>query len=434
MTSRLLALGVVFLLAACGASSGPSPPPAEAAGLLDTTFGTGGIALVPAPPGAVADILELADGSLLLAGSSGFVAKLRTDGTLDRTFAGGGVDASRHGDALSQSTVRLARVPLGILVAEIHSSPCDGICTSYVGDVVARRIDANGASEGGYGTAGLATLTAAGYGKTVVTSAGRLASFALVTPRRAIPTDLVVRSADAEGKPDPAYDFRTFDSIRGCRFRFSEPGDPRPSSVAAVADGDRILVAVTWPQVGVCVSRFNDDGTLDSTFGVGGQRLVKPAGLNLDLPVFRVLVGKDRKVVVVMAPRAQASSGSISSPAFLFFSGSGDFLSAVVSPAAVAFMSDVGLQQDDKILSVGFPSTIVGPPQFPLQRERPEVVRSSSNAATFDNEFGPFRSGHNFLIVESTRVEPNTVFVDRVGRILVGGQTSAGQPAVIRFN
>ena len=92
MVRLALALGV--LLAGCGGGGGAAE--GEAAGLIDPSFEAKGLALLSGP---INDILELPDGSLLLAGGSGFVAKLKADGALDTTFAGNGVDTTRRGTA-----------------------------------------------------------------------------------------------------------------------------------------------------------------------------------------------------------------------------------------------------------------------------------------------------------------------------------------------
>src|SRR5258706_14456935 len=99
------ALAVGLLLAGCG---GGGAAGGDAAGLIDSSFEAKGLPLVP---GVISDVLELPDGSLLLAGSSGFVAKLKADGTLDTTFVGGGVDTTRRGTAVTQSTIQLTPFP-----------------------------------------------------------------------------------------------------------------------------------------------------------------------------------------------------------------------------------------------------------------------------------------------------------------------------------
>jgi len=412
---------VPFLfLAACG---GGGSAGGDAAGILDASFNAARIASVQ---GTINDVLELPDGSLLLAGSTGFVAKLNADGALDPAFATGGIDWTERGTAATRSTVRLAPYPQGaITVLEIHASPCiGGFCNASIGDVVARRMSADGVDDATYGVSGLGTLPAA-RGSIVVSPDGRVTAFA-ITPGR-YRSFFQVQALDAMGRVDMLFARRAEDAVRSCRGSVLPYDDTEPRSVVATGAGDGILIAASWPNSGLCLVRLDAQGALDSAFAFGGRRGVRFDRLpDPQLPVLAVFARGDGQIAVVMALTVRAPAGSTRVPAVLFFASNGDLASVTSRPDGFpAFMIDVAMQANGKLVSAGF-ATADG--------TTPQLWRSMPEANASDGSFGPFGLGYNAIDSGSLMVMPEKVIVDRAGRILVSGSNGATrEPAVIRF-
>jgi hypothetical protein len=424
---RLAALAVCALLAACGGNG--SPPADEAVGVVDTSFGIQGVVALPGE-GSVEDILELPDGSLLVAGTGGFVAKLTSWGTLDPTFAGGGIDASRHGNRPVQSTVALAPFPqAAVTVLGFNTSPCPGggFCNPAAGEVVVRRIDANGAMDLAYGNAGHARRDGLTPVSQVVSPSGRVMTFALTGGRTE--TFFGVAAISAAGAPD-AFGNDVPGVISACGRVVSPPGGFfRPDTVGAVAQGENTIVVAVWrgPTGGVCVIRFTPEGAYDATFSPGGFVTAKPSEAARSLAVARVMLRDDGVIVVALARLIGTTP-----PVFLFFRDGQ--LSEQAAPAAPSFMLETVLQPNGKVLMAGFPARSPDVRELPYDASQPQLWRASRDAATADTSFGAANSGFVPIASGTLLIEPRRVRVDRAGRILVGGRKmGTREPALIRF-
>ena len=437
-----------LVAAACGPNGDSAPARREAAGVVDTAFGTGGIATIPRGsrlPGTVNDILELEDGSLLVGGQNAYVAKLAADGTPDRAFAVGGIDDARRGTATFQDVVRLGLLASGrIAVVEIHATPCPHpvFCGTDFGDVVARRIDRDGAADPSYGAAGLATLSFS-RGSIVVSPNGRITSF--TRWRVPIGDFFAVASLDPSGSRDAAYEDRAYQAVQSCAEKLFD--SINVESVSALAVGDATLVFAAWsgwmvepgrvPFLrlagnGLCLVRLRGDGSVDAAFASGGRQAYMSAALTRSMAAFRVLSRADGEIVLV--PNPAREPGVLMGPAFLFFSASGAPDLSQFASMAGTFINDATLQPNGKVVTVGFDSLDPGAATLPVNEANPLVWRSSPDAGSYDRGFGPAGAGFAMIKSGDRTVWPRKVFVDRNGAIVVGGHVvGTGEGALPRF-
>ena len=132
-----------------------------AAGVLDPTFGTGGVVYTTVPGSTGVDrgtgLGLQPDGKILVAGRSqrspseadGVVVRYLTNGALDPAFGVGGIAVVSFGPALRAQTRRLALQPDGKIVAVGTVSDAAGI-----GSAGLFRLNANGSLDVGFGSAG----------------------------------------------------------------------------------------------------------------------------------------------------------------------------------------------------------------------------------------------------------------------------------------
>jgi uncharacterized delta-60 repeat protein len=199
---------------------------ATAGGRLDRSFGTGGIVTTPegqSPSAAFIDgVASVGGGETLAVGSAigpratgvFAIARYRADGRLDPTFGSGGsatTDFDLGGDDLAQG---VAVEPDGkIVVAGDAASFGDA---HYIWAIA--EYDADGLLDPGFGTGGLVTTTFGGL----------------------------------------TYDFA--------------------NAVAVEPDGDIVVVGTAGSATGtqyLALARYNQDGSLDPTFGSGGAVLTR---------------------------------------------------------------------------------------------------------------------------------------------------------------
>jgi uncharacterized delta-60 repeat protein len=141
------------------------------AGVLDTTFGQGGLTYVfdSTDAGSVANqILVQADGKLLAAGTFNAdiaLARLNPDGTLDRTFGSGGTVDTYFRDALARAADVLLQPSTGRLVA-VGAAEYSAFTpqASFRNDVALARYNLDGGLVTTFGTAAAVTTTLLGPG------------------------------------------------------------------------------------------------------------------------------------------------------------------------------------------------------------------------------------------------------------------------------
>ena len=247
---------------------GTPPPP----GGLDTGFGTDGRVTEGLPGGAKAIALQ-ADGKILLVGGL-TLSRYDADGALDGTFGSGGKVALVFNGGVLDEAFGLAVQPDGRIVV---------VGTTQVGaqdDFAVLRLEATGAPDNSFGTAGLVTTDFAGNfdkavavavqpdGKLVVAGQASLASGVV---------DFAVARYEAGGAPDATF---------GTGGRVTTNIAGKTDLLAAMVlqpDGRIVVVGRVAPDGGsdpdTGVVRYETNGVPDESFGSHGiVRLPLSAG------------------------------------------------------------------------------------------------------------------------------------------------------------
>jgi uncharacterized delta-60 repeat protein len=245
----------------------------DAEGLLDPTFGAGGIvstAFATDSSAALAVVVQ-PDGKLVAAGTvtsgavSDFgVARYDADGTLDPSFGSGGLVTTDFLGGVDQAR-GLVLQPDGKLVAAGVARPGT---SPVVGSFALARYAADGALDPSFGTGGTVT--------TPFASGDASAASLLLQPDGKLVAagksgaDFALARYDGAGALDASFG-------SGGMLTTSFPG-ATPGSVAAsiVLQPDGKLVAGGLAGRGIslgadfALARYDADGTLDATFGTGG--------------------------------------------------------------------------------------------------------------------------------------------------------------------
>src|SRR5271169_1777766 len=255
--STLLQRFSLFTLAIllCGANQA-----AAQAGQLDTTFATKGIFATTTTKSSASAVAIQSDGKIVMAGTglannafADTLIRLNTDGSLDSTFGTGGV----ANVTAAFGFFALAIQPDGKIVAAGANESGSGVIVQLA------RVEANGVLDSSFGSGGI-TTTAITFG-----ASGGLA----------LQTDGAILVA--AGNPSVLARFTSsgqLDTTFGGGGIVNLP-NPGPTQVAVQAHG-KILVAfgeaaalVFQAQPAVqagTISRYNSNGTLDTSFGASG--------------------------------------------------------------------------------------------------------------------------------------------------------------------
>ncbi|HEY6729923.1 MAG TPA: delta-60 repeat domain-containing protein [Solirubrobacterales bacterium] len=275
-------------------------------GKFDQSFGSGGSATIPQPPGmtfVLAGAAVDSQGRVLLAGSarplpssstpdpllsSAVVVRLNTDGSLDPSFASGGMLVTDFGTgAPTVPTGKYTGPAIGIrsivvdpqgrplltggFVAKASTCfPSSTISTAFV----ARLTDA-GSLDSSFGEGGLRKITnLASFGQGSLTPAGTLFTVGSGNARcgeEGGGPAVVLTSLDANGVLDQGFGFSGFRSI----------GYPQPP-VATVAPSGKIVLLGARRKQTQLVTRLLPNGAPDPSFGRTGRVSIQlPAATGL---------------------------------------------------------------------------------------------------------------------------------------------------------
>jgi len=261
-------------------------------GALDTTFAGDGRATVPCQQqtafgggGAAAALLQ-PDGRLVLVGScpmlSGqvfWLARLNGDGSLDQSFGTGGQVLTPFAGAAFASAAVLQ--PDGRIIA-VGSGPAPSVYA-----LKAARYNPDGSLDPTFGSGGQVTLA---FGQNVYAGHatlqpdGKLVIGGTYGPQSNY--DFAVVRLLPNGAPDPSF---SGDGLVTSDFGAMEYG----GSVMVLVDGRLVLAGVA--NVDFALVRYLPDGTLDTSFGIGGLATVDgggpdSAGQAVQLPNGKLLV------------------------------------------------------------------------------------------------------------------------------------------------
>ena len=262
-------------------------------GSLDTTFGGGdGISTAPDPGGPFTSVALQSDGKIVAggfrisAGGSFGVARYNSDGTLDPSFAGDGTFNIGWAAFFNDGVDSLAIQPDGrILAAGFTDAGNPGANLAMV------RLNTDGTLDTSFG---------GGDGVVFTAVPGSIGESGRSIALRADGKFYVVGSSGAgffvgrynvDGSLDTTYDG---DGI----VLTATPGGAKAYSAALQPDNKLVVTGSIDPPNGFqdfVTVRYNDDGTLDPTFGAGGIVTTNILG---DDHARRVLLQDDGKILV----------------------------------------------------------------------------------------------------------------------------------------
>jgi uncharacterized delta-60 repeat protein len=254
-------------LLACAVLIASWGPAMAQAGKLDSTFGVGGVFTDTAAEFGTAVAMQ-SDGKIVAGGQIGFeaaVVRLNTNGALDPTFGSGGTASiSFPGDDFGGAQIiGLAIQTDGKIVAGISNFE-QGFDPMFI----IARLNVNGSLDSTFGSGGIvetqigqfgapdSVLSLQPDGRILVAGSGSLARY------------------DTDGQLDITFGN---DGVAPVTFG-------SPTSIALQPDGKILLAAggsvvafaaptpgVTLNQVAGIISRYNTNGSLDTSFGISGQ-------------------------------------------------------------------------------------------------------------------------------------------------------------------
>ena len=244
-------------------------------GALDPTFGTGGrvVSDFGTDNDRATAVAIQADGKIVVAGNNGFdvlLVRYEQDGTLDQTFAGGAVTAGLAGDYRAEG---LALQRDGNIVVAGSFAP-EG-ATSY-SDLLVMRFLSDGTLDPTFGSGGLVMSAGVGARAVAVQTDGKIVAVGgqQTTFEGCAPDDPCdVAFALVRYNPDGSLD--TSFGVGG-KVTTGRPGETNEAGGMVVQPDGKIVVIGgrdTRPLAfsDFLVVRYNSDGTLDSSFGAGGE-------------------------------------------------------------------------------------------------------------------------------------------------------------------
>ena len=264
--ARRRSWGRMFVVGAFAVMQVAQSSPANAApGDLDPSFGTGGIVttdfgLSSGGNGAsVQALVRQPDGKIVAVGYASFssdlvaLARYLPNGSLDPSFGAGGTVSTHVGGTFAQARAATLQSDGKIVVAgySFFGANPNFILLRYLPD---------GSLDPSFGTDGLVTSLVGTAEAVAVQPDGKIVVGGSTAPE---PTDFVVARFGSDGTPDPS--FGTAGSVATDFFGIDDFG----AGMALQPDGKILLGGSASNLFGL--ARYNTDGTLDASFGVGGK-------------------------------------------------------------------------------------------------------------------------------------------------------------------
>ncbi len=322
-------------------------------GTLDTSFGTGGrvttnllgfddsvAAVVIQPDGKIVVV-----GEVFGIGTDDFgLARYNPNGTLDTSFGtGGGVFTDfASGD------------DFGFAVALQTDGKIIAAGTAFNGatnDFALARYNANGTLDTSFGTGGIVTTDFASGGDSALGVAiqpdGRIVAVGLGGTGL---LDFVLARYNANGTLDTSF------GTGGLVTTDFSPGFGRAHAVAIQGDGKIVVAGASGGGITFTVGRYNSNGSIDTTFGTAGTGIVTTDfGFDLGESAEAVVLQADGKIVAAGAGvNFFASNGFL----LARYNPNGSLdtsfgIGGQVSTGPDGLASSVALQADGKIVAAG---------------------------------------------------------------------------------
>jgi uncharacterized delta-60 repeat protein len=314
-------------------------------GSLDSSFGTGGI-VSTSQSGAIFGMAVLSDGKIVVGGAGVFTInalRFNSNGTLDTTFGTQGIASVRPfaPNAFVASTGGMALQTDGkILVA---------------GADALVRFTANGDLDTSFGSGGVATLVSTATAITLLSNGKILVASSFNSLEPALSGTIARYNSNG-----------SLDTTFGLNGQISTVG---PASAIALLSTGQFIVGGSFPTAignppspnsyGVALTRYNANGSIDTTFGKNGG-VVAPFAGNTDAVAFAVAIQSNGEIVAAGQAGSEAPDGP-SSFALARFTANGQIDTGFGTNGTVtttlgnntAFVSALAIQSDGKIVAVG---------------------------------------------------------------------------------
>ncbi len=234
---------------------------------------------------AATAVLSLADGKLLVAGQSNgamALARYNVDGALDTSFGTGGKVLTVFAGANDMANCVVVQSDGKILAAGSTSDSGGGSAFALA------RYNTNGTLDTTFGTGGLVTTLFAGAASAEITSVvlqsgGQIVAVGAASPQPNQPQDFALARYNANGTLDT-----TFGTGGQVLTDINNGSDDAASDV--ILQGGKLLV-VGASDSDFALARYNADGTLDTTFGTGGKTITDIGSGSFDAASAAVLQG-----------------------------------------------------------------------------------------------------------------------------------------------
>jgi uncharacterized delta-60 repeat protein len=371
------------------------------------------------------DVQVQADGKIVVAGQAAGnfgLARYNANGTLDSTFGTGGKVQTSFPNATSSAAEALALQPDGKIVAA-------GTANAAI-DIAVARYNSNGSLDTTFGKNGEVTTALGGteaQGSSVVIQAD--GSIVVAGWKRSSSGGYqpAVLRYDATGKPDPSF------GAGGIVILAAVSGDLRDVKLQTVLVGGvpttRIVAAGSTSAANPFVARLNPDGSLDPTFGPGGNGFVilNPAGMG-SFYAYGLAVQPDGSIVIAgddYAPTAtnwDIAAARLDPNGFLdtTFNAAGPVpgIATIGTSALAEEGHGVVLQPDGKIVIGGVQY------QYPSFTAADSALARFNADGTIDTSFG--EGGLAIQSLSSGNDVVNRVALQSDGKIVIAGYAMVG--------
>ena len=401
-------------------------------GALDTAFGSGGkvTTAVPGPNSRANGLAVQSDGKLLVAGGSFngsnydfALVRYHADGSLDASFGNLGMVTTPIGTSQDYARSVAVQSDGKIVVAGDSNNGTNS-------DFALVRYNANGTLDTSFGSGGKVTTSFSGTsgeaGQSVAVQSDGKIVVAGYSDNGTVNYDFALVRYNADG---------TLDTTFGTGGKVVTPigsGDDYGQSVAVRSDG---IVVAGYAENGsgdgdFALARYRSDGSLDTTFGIGGK-VITPIGLYGDSGQ-SVAVQSDGKIVVA----GSSSNGGMDDYDFALARYLSDGSLDTTFGNGGKVTTDIGSSSDDSGQSVALQSDgkiVVAGSSYNGANYDFALVRYQANG-TLDTSFG--NGGKMITPVGDSDDIGWSVAVQRDGKIVVAGDSRNGSDydfALVRY-
>ena len=320
MRTKIMALAVIAMLVSTSLIGRVE----AAAGDLDTTFDLDGIAVTDfGPNSAPTSIAIQADGKALVAGSSNLdfaLVRYNTDGKLDQSFGVGGKVTTDFGG--TEVCMGIAIRPDGRIVLAGRAYPSDGSGSN----IALARYKVDGSLDTTFGSGGTVILDyfvpATIFDVELQTDVNIVVAGNMTIDASTPAIDIFVARFTSSGNPDASFGGGDGYEITD----FFNPRDygndlviqPDGKIVVAGATNDEFGISFEYLNFDYCMARYNTDGSLDASFGMGGRVVTESFGKGRTADVLLLSNGK-----LVLAGTSQTEQTSYADFALIRYNSNG---------------------------------------------------------------------------------------------------------------